>query len=840
MNVVYRFNVATIMWFALTLSKAAQGYELPSDLTGDPANPAGASAEAAHSQQAPENSPVHAQFVAGRYNQALAELAARLKSEDVGPDSEQRAKWEASYGYLLYLQQRGKSADPKILVHLLSPAREHLQSAASIASRLKNESLQDWVALVSAMIDADCGLASPAREAFERILIRSVKRGDPDLASQAELQMARIESDPTRRYGLLDSALGRVLHNPSPERSSLLIMNNGLNQISSMLNQGTIPAKLTAKLDDLGQTTALRLAEQGRKTGGLREQALAEEFFARDAVRRSDPMAAVAHYDRAISHAVTARAFDLAIPLETSLARLLTDQDDHDRAIKTYRQAIFHIDQIRNDIPILQNGISTYESILEPVYRGLADLLLLKAQKITDEKAKQLPLTEAIKSIEQMRRSELEDYFNDRCALDSDDAATQRTKAQDLSAPLPYSPLLMTGKLKAIDDAISRAAGSRAVIYPIVEKDRLELLLFHDGVIYQRTVAVSRDELTREAIKFAVILRHGKDYRSKSKLFFNWVVAPILEDLKQGKISRVDYLPDTLLRLVPLAVLSPDGKDFFARHYITVTNSSFQNAAASDTHTSDISNALLAGVSRPSEKLLSDKDLPAGVLASLAGSPNQERPAQTGERSTSEKNAHLTSAMEDPELRSRMIKQLELENVHTEIGNLQKKLLAKEPLINETVTKERLTQELHSGQNQIAHISTHSYFGHSASDSFIVAYDEVLTVNEVEDLLRPAHDNQKPIELVTFSACSTAQGDDRAPLGFSGLALRAHARNAIGALWPIRDDATRQFMEEFYSVLKQNGGDKAEALQQAQLKLMAEPTLGHPSLWGPFILVGQW
>jgi CHAT domain-containing protein len=76
------------------------------------------------------------------------------------------------------------------------------------------------------------------------------------------------------------------------------------------------------------------------------------------------------------------------------------------------------------------------------------------------------------------------------------------------------------------------------------------------------------------------------------------------------------------------------------------------------------------------------------------------------------------------------------------------------------------------------------------------------------------------VELLTLSACQTAAGDDRAALGFAGIAVRAGVKSAIASLWYINDEATAQLIQEFYTQLQQPNVTKAEALQAAQIKLI--------------------
>ena len=90
--------------------------------------------------------------------------------------------------------------------------------------------------------------------------------------------------------------------------------------------------------------------------------------------------------------------------------------------------------------------------------------------------------------------------------------------------------------------------------------------------------------------------------------------------------------------------------------------------------------------------------------------------------------------------------------------------------------------------------------------------------------------------MLTLSACQTAEGDDRAPLGLSGLAIKAKVRSALGTLWPANDEAAPQLMVAFYKALNQPGVSKAQALRQAQLALLANenwptPFIGHLIFW---------
>ena len=110
----------------------------------------------------------------------------------------------------------------------------------------------------------------------------------------------------------------------------------------------------------------------------------------------------------------------------------------------------------------------------------------------------------------------------------------------------------------------------------------------------------------------------------------------------------------------------------------------------------------------------------------------------------------------------------------------------------------------------------------------------------LQDMLKGAQSLQNPIEILSLSACETAAGNDRAPLGISGAAMKARAKSVLGTLWPVDDDAAVSVMSQFYRGLAQEGQSKARSLQQAQLQLMRNPQLAHPFYWAPFELIGNW
>jgi len=139
-------------------------------------------------------------------------------------------------------------------------------------------------------------------------------------------------------------------------------------------------------------------------------------------------------------------------------------------------------------------------------------------------------------------------------------------------------------------------------------------------------------------------------------------------------------------------------------------------------------------------------------------------------------------------------------------------------------------------------LATHGQFSSSRDQTFLLASDGVIDIDQLAKAL-VARDNARTsaIELLVLSACETAIGDDRAPLGLAGIALKSGARSTVASLWKVNDAATSTLMQRFYQAVATRRVTKAVALQQAQKAILADPQFrSHPYYWAPFILVGNW
>ena len=170
-----------------------------------------------------------------------------------------------------------------------------------------------------------------------------------------------------------------------------------------------------------------------------------------------------------------------------------------------------------------------------------------------------------------------------------------------------------------------------------------------------------------------------------------------------------------------------------------------------------------------------------------------------------------------------------------QIGNI----VPSESLLNPKFTQANLQQQINSGSFIAVHLATHGQFSSDPEETFILAYNQLLKSNELNNLLRVNNQSRESrVELLVLSACETAKGDNRATLGLAGIAVRAGARSTLSTLWQVSDRSTAELMEQFYKELTKPEVTKAEALHQAQLELFKE--YKSPYYWAAYVLVGNW
>jgi CHAT domain-containing protein len=151
-----------------------------------------------------------------------------------------------------------------------------------------------------------------------------------------------------------------------------------------------------------------------------------------------------------------------------------------------------------------------------------------------------------------------------------------------------------------------------------------------------------------------------------------------------------------------------------------------------------------------------------------------------------------------------------------------------------------LEEKLKTEPFTIVHFASHGEFGGQPQNTFLLAFDGKLTMDRLDQFIGLFRFRDNPLELLTLSACDTAEGDDRAALGLAGIAVKAGARSAVATLWNINDPASAELVGEFYRQLQNPSVSRATALQRAQLKVLDNPRYDHPGFWAAFLLINNW
>ncbi|MBV5309478.1 CHAT domain-containing protein [Chromatium okenii] len=672
---------------------------------------------------------------------------------------------------------------------------------------------------------ADPTLIATAANSLGNVLLEQQHQPAASAVYREALAQARAANDP----GLIASIsinLARVAGNSAQAQRELQTAHAATQQITIAAERAELLLALAARARESGSGLArdsLLEAEQiaaGAGLARLHAQALAQLSALAAASGQSDEAQNL--LAQALRFAPL-EAYDLRYQWEWQLGQWLRDAGERPRAIAAYRRAVAHLQHIRLDIPVeYAAGRSSFRETLAPLYLGLADLLFQEAAQRGD--AAQPLLREARDTVEQVKLDELRDYFRDACIL-------------------------------PLREDIGALASRSAVFYPVIFAERVELLVSIGERFYRTTAPVSREQIQMVAEILALKLRYNKPAEAESTQLYDWLIAPIVPWLTEQRVETLVFVPDGPLRAVPLAALRASDGRYLVESYAVATVPGLKLLPPDDTAHADLT-TLLAGLSRPGPVV---DELPAWWVNALVqqNRGHQSPPAPLFQRGEKEKppfskgglggfdrrgvSASAQQLTAEP-LRAAQVEKIEalaLPGVAEEIKQLSARLPGRTLRDQEFLLK-RFVAEVGGQPYRVVHIASHGLFQGPPEDNFIVTYDRKLDMKTLAKILKPKEFAQRPIELLVLSACQTAEGDDRTPLGLSGVALQSGARSALGSLWPVGDAATQLLMQQFYEQLKQPGMTKGRALQAAQKALLASDQYRQPNDWAAFILVGNW
>lgn len=227
---------------------------------------------------------------------------------------------------------------------------------------------------------------------------------------------------------------------------------------------------------------------------------------------------------------------------EWQQGRIYRAQGNNQAAIDAYRRASNTLQSIREEFTASNETIAaSFREDASPLFLGLADLLLRQSETAADEAQTQALLKEARETIELLKTTEVQDYFQDDCV------AAARARVKDL------------------DDTIVTGT---ALLYPISLPDRLELLLSLPSGLVKFTVPVTNTDLVKEVHLFRKRLekRTTRQYMHQARQLYQWLIKPLEGALQSSDVTTLVVVPDAALRAVPIAALH-DGKDFLITHY---------------------------------------------------------------------------------------------------------------------------------------------------------------------------------------------------------------------------------------------------------------------------------
>ena len=332
---------------------------------------------------------------------------------------------------------------------------------------------------------------------------------------------------------------------------------------------------------------------------------------------------------------------------------------------------------------------------------------------------------------------------------------------------------------------LESVAQSAITIYPILLPERTELLLSLPDGLRRVTVPVTAERLTQEVRELRRLLEKvtTREYLPHAQQLYDWLIRPIEPALASTTIDTLVFVPDGPLRTIPMAALH-DGQQFLIQKYALATT--------------------------PGLKLTDPRPLPRGNAQMLA--------------------LGLTEAVQGFSA---------LPYVSAEMATLQQ-LYGAEVLLNQRFLLPSVDKELQEKPFSIVHIASHGQFDSDVKKTFVLTFDDKLTMDHLEQTVGRLRFRENALELLTLSACQTAAGDDRAALGLAGVAIKAGARSALATLWFIDDQASSELITEFYRQFQDPAISRAKALQRAQGKLLSNWRYEHPGYWAPFLLLNNW
>ena len=663
-------------------------------------------------------------------------------------------------------------------------ALTHYQNAANEKSALLATKIQAQLSWLHLLVDSK--EVSDAKTCIELRTVQDPQETCRDLTRTALTKLGDSQNLWPQIFTEIDSL--KRSHPTWIEIYDRISLAQNLMQLAQILTQLGVsqPQSLIFNSEsEFIKDLLVTAVEQAKTIGNERIIAYALGNLGELYKRTGQPEIAEPLIAQALSLAQANNAFDIAYRWQWQLGQILKGKgglESRAAAIAYYGQAVENLKALRGDLVATNQDIQfSYKESVEPVYREFVDLLLQNDKK--NYSSSQEDLKKAQEVIESLQLAELDNFFR---------AACLEPKQQ-------------------LDDVLDREqTPPTAVIYSIILEDRLEIILKlpKKPLIHKPgfTTFMKRGEVENILNSLLTALEgHDSDeVKEKSQKVYKWLIQPLEQDLEDfKKSSSISKPPPTLmfvsdgsLRKIPMTALY-DGQHYLLEKYAVAV--------------------------APSLQLFDLQPLPREKLKVLAAAISKEISVEGIKIPFSQ----LPNTLAEVE---------EIENAVSSTRIVK--------LDDDRFTESNLQQRIQLGDFSVVHMATHGQFSSDPKKTYLLIhsklpnYGELLNIEGLRKLLQISDHSASKIELLVLSACRTAEGDDRAILGLAGVAVRAGARSTLSTLWKADDRATKDLMKQFYGELVGNNVTKAEALRRAQLALMN--TQIDPTVWAPYVLVGNW
>jgi CHAT domain-containing protein len=463
--------------------------------------------------------------IEGYFRDAKSDLETALVKAEQGGDQALIAASSGALGNLAFMLHRAAVAEP-----LLNRSRE-------IGTRLRDLG-------VVAASDNDLGnlyastrRPAEAANAYSAAIASAGLGRDDALAATAEINLARLDlhqQNAANARALLTRAVDRLERLPPSYTRAM-----------ALVSAGTAVFESEEFITADSQAIAVKAFQMAEANGAALHNAellsLALGSLAHLYERSNRLDEALELTDRAALAAQQASAPEYSFRWDWQRARLARERGQPDQALVAYRRAIAGLQSIRQDIPVeYRSGRSSYRIRYGPLYLDYSDLLLRRARSHPSE-APEL-IREARETIEELKETELQDYFRDSCLT----AFLAKRRAVETIAP------------------------GTAVIYPIALTDRLELLVTFGNEEREFTSPIPAATLRAEVQHFRFLLekRTTNEYLVPAHELYQQIIGPIEPVLAAHRIDTLVIVPDFTLRAIPFAALY-DGRNFLIDHYAT-------------------------------------------------------------------------------------------------------------------------------------------------------------------------------------------------------------------------------------------------------------------------------